>query len=111
MFKKLLVLVLALFLFLSPAALACEDGQSGVLMKGMKVIQIMPDRSLRGVTVPSDVNINIGPELNEDMVQNLNSQTDMDWTGGNLGIIEVDFGQGPTPVMLVVKDSDVRDCK
>jgi len=112
MLKKLfLCLILVLSLAIGSSALACEPDQVCTLIKGSKVIQIMPDRSLRGVTVPDDVEFTAGPELNPVMVDNLNSQTDMDWNEGHMGMIMVDFGQGPTPVILVVKPTDIKDCK
>lgn len=108
--RLLLVLTLALALAVSPIWAASPDDIC-TMIQGSKVIQIMPNKSLRGVLVPYDVEINIGPEINETMINNLNSQTDMDWTGGNVGVIMIDQGRGLTPIPLVVKDSDVKDCK
>ena len=111
MFKKLcLVLILTLSLMVG-GALACAPDDTCTIIKGSKIIQVMPDRSLRGVIVPDDIEISVGPELDAAMVANLNSQTNMDWTDGNIGIIMVDFGSGPTPVMVVVKETDVKDCQ
>ena len=111
MFKKLcLVLILSLALLVG-SGLACQPDDTCTLMKGTKIVQVMPDGSLRGVVVPDDVEISIGPELTPEMVANLNSQTNMDWTDGNIGVVMVDFGTGPTPVMVVVKETDVKDCR
>jgi len=119
MFKKLMLcLVLVMALVAGPiggAALAAEDGQTCTLLGGVKIIQIMPDGTLMGVTTPGEISIKIGAEIDAEMVANLNSQSTgehtMDWTGGNMGIVEYDFGSGPVPLLLVVKDVDVRDCK
>lgn len=113
MFKKLfLVLALVFALVIVPVSgvMAADNGDQCTLKKGMKVIQLMPNKSMRGVTVPKDVAIEIGPEIPAAMVERLNSMgSGMDWTSANMGIIEVDFGRGAEPLMLVVKDSDV-DC-
>ena len=112
MFKKL-VMCLVLVMFLAGplnGLMAAEDGDECTLKKGMKVVQLLPDRSMRGIIVPADVDIKIGPEIPGSMVGRLNALGGgMEWTGGNMGMIEVDFGNGPVPIMLIVKDSDV-DC-
>ncbi len=119
MFKKLMLcLVLVMALVAGPiggAAVAAEEGQTCTLLAGVKIIQIMPDRTLMGVITPGEISIAIGAEIDAEMVANLNNQSTgehaMDWTGGNMGMVEYDFGHGPVPLMLVIKDVDVRDCK
>ena len=119
MFKKLvLFLVLVIALVAGPiggGVMAAENGQTCTLLAEVKVIQIMPDGALMSVVTPGELPIKIGAEIDADMVANLNRQSTgsnaMDWTGGNMGLVEFDFGQGPVPLMLVVKDIDVRDCK
>ena len=112
MFKKLfLCLTLVLALTIGSSAIAMEGGQECTVIGGSKIIQVMNNMSLRGIVAPSDERITIGPELNETMVNNLNSQTGMLWFEGHLAMIEVDFGNGPVPVMIVVKVRDVKDCK
>jgi len=111
MFKRLvLCLTLVMILTVGPV-IAMEEDQECTMIKGSKVIQMMPDRSMRGVTVPDDITITIGPELDEASVENLNSQNDMDWDGAHMGMIQVDFGRGPEPLVIIVKTTDVKDCK
>ena len=113
MLKKLILcLTLVLALTIGSSAIAMENEQECTMIKGSRVVQVMPNTSLRGVTVPEDIDITIGPELVPTMVNNLNSQTPgVDWTGAHMGMISVDFGQGPMPLVIVVKIGDVKDCK
>jgi len=116
MFKKL-ILVLALSLVLMVGgAFASEDGQVCTLIQGSKVLQLMPDQSTRPTIVPEDISINVGPEITAGMVEQFNTFSmrmgeSMDWTGGNIGMIEIDFGNGPVPLMLIFKNEDVKDCR
>jgi len=112
MFKKLfLVLVLVVFLMAPLSADALQSDQECTLIAGSRVVQVMPDRLLRGVIVPAETDILIGPEIPNDIIRELNSKTNLDWTGSHVGMIQVDFGQGPAPVMLFIKPSDVKDCE
>ena len=113
MLKKLfLCLTLVLALMVGSSAIAMENEQECTMIKGSRIIQVMPNSSLRGVTVPEDIAITIGPELVPTMVNNLNPQTPgVDWTGAHMGMVSVDFGQGPMPLIVVVKVEDVKDCK
>ena len=116
MFKQLaLVLILVLTLAVG-SAFAAIDGQECTLKQNAKVIQVLGGNMLRGVIVPADIQISIGPEISEGMASSFNAMPmneGMDWTGGNLGKIDVDFGDGngPLPVMIVIKKEDVKDCK
>jgi len=115
MLKKLILcLVLAMALVIGPiggVVMAMEDGQKCMLTKGSKVLQMMPNTSMRSVVVPEDISVEIGPELTLEMAMNLNKQTDMDWSDGHTGMIEVDFGQGPIPIIVIMKTIDVKECK
>jgi len=91
-----------------------KEGQTCTMIKGSKVIQIMPDKKLIAVTVPDDIDILLGKKLTPKMVTNLNTQskqTKLNWIGSHIGIVEVDFGTGLVPLTIVVKPIDVKDCK
>jgi hypothetical protein len=110
MFKRLmlcLVLVLALAMPLS----AMEDGQQCTLIKGARVVQLLPDQSLRHVITPQDYSITIGSEILVTGVENLSKLDGFNWTGGHLALVEVDFGSGPAPLILAVRPESVKDCK
>ncbi len=117
MFKKLiLVLVLSLGLMLMAGPIfGSEDGQTCTLIQGAKVLQVMSDQSMRPVIVSQDMPVTVGAELTEETVTRFNDFSTsvgvkMEWAGGNFGLIEVDFGRGLTPLMLVFKNEDVKDC-
>jgi len=115
MLKRLmlcLVLVIALVAGGIDGVYAMEDGQTCTLLKGEKIIQILPDTSLRGVITPEESAILLGPELTEKIATRLNTEAPpFDWTGGHMALIEIDFGGGPMPLMIVVRPENVKDCE
>lgn len=115
MFKKLcLVLLLTLVLAFSSVSFAAEDGQTCTLKPSSKVLQIMPNRGLNPVLTQEAVTIEIGPEISQAQVDALNSMPinkDLDWNGANFGMVEIDFGQGPVPIMLMVRDESLENCQ
>ena len=111
MFKKL-ILVLTLVFALALPAVAMEDGQQCTLIEGGRVIQILPDSSLRGVINPEDISVEIGPELTPEAVEMITNATrENDWQGAHMGMVEVDLGAGPYPCMIIIRPQYVKDCK
>ena len=115
MFKNLFIcLALVMALVAGPiggGVYAMEDGQQCTVIGGEKILQILPDQSLRGVIVPQDNTIILGPQITAKMAENLTRQAGFDWVGAHMALIEVDFGAGPMPLMLVVRPQSVKDCK
>ncbi len=116
MFKKLtLCLVLVIALVFGPIGggiYAMEDGQQCTLIEGARVIQILPDHSLRGVINPEELSVDIGPELTPEAITTMSRATkETDWQGAHMGIVMVDLGAGPFPCVIVVKPQYVKDCK
>ena len=113
MFKKLficLALIVALVLPLNVSAL--ENNQQCTLIEGARVIQILPDQSLRGVINPAEMVVEIGPKLTPEAVTMMTRATkENDWEGAHMGIVTVDFGNGPYPCMIIVRPQYVKDCK
>jgi hypothetical protein len=116
MIKRLalaLVLILALLVGSVPAA---EDGQVCTLMAGEKIYQVMPDSNLKGVITPDALDRQIGQQIENSFAKYLNDlkmnkDVGIKWDGANMGMVMVDFGGGPVPVMVLVRDSSVKDCK
>jgi len=115
MFKKFtLCLLLVIALVVGPiggGVFAMENNQQCTLIAGSKILQILPDQSLRGVITPQDDTISIGAQITAEMAENLTRQVGFNWTGAHIAMIEVDFGTGPMPLMLVVRPENVKDCK
>ncbi len=115
MFKKLFIcLTLIAMLFISPIAgvYAMEEGQECTIIKNAKIIQILPDRSFRGVISPAEVIVTVGAKLTPVMASKLNRISgEINWNGGYMGLIEVDFGNGLIPLLVVVRPEYVKDCK
>lgn len=116
MFKKLMLcLVLVMALIVGPiggGVYAMEKGQECTVLEGAKIIQILPDESLRGVTVPEDASITLGAKLESAQATTLNRATgEDDWQDAYMAIIEYNFGDGIVPLLLVVKPHHVKDCK
>jgi len=111
MFKKLILTLILVFVLAMPLS-AMEDGQQCTLIEGGRVIQIMPDHSLRGVINPEETSVDIGAELTPDAVDILTNATkDNDWQGAHMGIVMVDIGAGPFPCLIVIRPQYVKDCK
>lgn len=109
MFKNfLLALVLSLALVFS--AQAADIGQECTIHQGSKIIQVMPDNSLRGIIVPEDSNVKVVKKLSVDWVEKLNNITDIDWEGSNIVILQYDFGAGPVPLVLIIPANSL-DCE
>ena len=115
MLKKLLlclVLTVALMIGGIDGVYATEDGQDCTVLEGQKILQVMPDKSMRGVITPEEYTITLGPETAEKTVARLNKiAPPFDWTGAHIALIVIDFGNGPVPLMLVVRPENVKDCK
>ena len=113
MFKKLficLALIVALVLPLNVSAL--ENDQQCTLIEGAKVIQILPDQSLRGVINPEEMAYEIGPKLTPEAVIVITRATkENEWEGAHMGMVTVDFGAGSYPCMIIVRPQYVKDCK
>jgi len=111
---KQFLVVLIVLLFSFSTSYAFKEDDTCTLKKGSKIIQILPGMGLKPVMAPKDEVLNVGPELEKDKIDWLHAQpgtATMDWNGSHYGQISVDFGRGPTPVFLMVKPSDVKDCK
>jgi hypothetical protein len=112
MLKKLFIcLALITALILPLNVIAMEDGQQCSLIAGTKVLQILPDHSIRGVIAPVDTPVEIGPQIPASLAENLARQMGLNWTGAHMAMIEIDFGHGPVPVILVVRPVSVEDCQ
>jgi len=113
--KLLLCLVLITAIVFGPIGggiYAMETEQTCTVLEGQKIVQVMPDKSFRGVIVPEENLITLGPELNEKTVTRLNKTAmPFDWTGGHMAIIEIDFGNGMMPLLIIVRPENVKDCK
>lgn len=113
MLKKLfLVLALVLTIICVGNLYAFEDKETCTLIEGAKVVQVLPDNTLRGIIVPESIEINIGPEIPQNVKDIIQGQLSggMDWSEAHIGMIQVDFGAGPIPLILIIKEIDVRDC-
>ena len=115
MVKRLLlclVLTVALMIGGIDGVYATEDGQECTVLGGQKILQVMPDKNMRGVITPEEYTITLGPEVQEKTVTRLNEiAPPFDWSGAHIALIMVDFGQGAVPLMLVVRPENVKDCK
>jgi len=113
--KLLLCLVLVAALVFGPIGggiYAMETEQTCTVLEQQKIIQVMPDKSLRGIVTPSEHTIALGPKLTEKVVTRLNKTAmPFDWTGGHMAIIEIDFGNGMMPLLIIVRPENVKDCK
>jgi hypothetical protein len=112
MFKKLL-LVAVLVLGLAFTATAMDIGQTCTMIYGAKVLLMVPGRGMKGVVVPEDTQATVLDIVPKDMVNVLNEQTQMDWTGSAAMTFSIDFndGRGPQPIYVIVRAEDVKDCR
>ena len=106
--------LLLTFLLLPLLVMASEDGQTCTLIKNSKVIQLMPPGTgytLRRVNVPEDILVKVSSEIPLKIAINLNKlDKSMNWLGGNIGMIQIDFGYGKVPILIMFKNTDVKDC-
>ena len=115
--KKLLMLTLIVFFMMTVVSFAAEEGQVCTLKEFAKVFQVMPNGGLRPTMVPESGEVEIGAEIEDDLVlmfndfDRKNGITDTEWESGHYGILMHDFGNGPTPIFMILKDSDVENCR
>ena len=112
---SVVLLILAIVVSFSTSAIGfgvLRDGRKCTLMKGAKIIQVMPgSQPLRGTVVLSDTPVVIHAALDNATVLNLISWTGMDWRNAHAAITLVDFGNGPITIAILIKPTDVKDCK
>ncbi len=91
-------------------------GQECTVIKGSRILQVMNSGIPKGVLVPKDDPVLLGDPISNERTTELNNINfggfNIDWTGSYNAIIKVDFDDGTVQTLeLIVKPSDIKDCK
>jgi len=109
MFKKLVLVFVLVLAVAVGSTIAAEEGQECILKLGSKVFLMTGPQSSKAVRVGEDIPVMVGKELPAEIAEIFNGQASklgevFEFNGGNT----ITAPNGDT---LVVKDSDLKDCK